>query len=293
MSTPTSALIKREHIYHAEATVLFGHLHLPLEQEIKPQAFAKLSEKGGYIAHQPCDYRLESVISYRSAHTQVAGNREAKEGHGWSTLVTSVVEGLNILDVVTADRVVAQVSTEHPLIGYVPHITFLGTRFENLRIAGHEVKLDLDLNIFGDKPEDDAPYTRSDGFVKRVTAQHINLRKRHEGHQNPLAGLLERYNRVPESFENSSGTEEKVECSLVNQAEGEYPGRSFGHVIHVPDFGTIHLATLHLRHCDYKPGTRIPQQTHVHLNMIEAKMGSVANGTATVATTRTNGGTVP
>jgi hypothetical protein len=285
--------LKREHSYHAEATALVGHLHLPLEHLITPQSFATLPEKGGYFAHQPVDFRVESVIAYRSAHTQVAGHRELKEGRGWNTLVTSVVEDLNILDVVTADRVVAQVATEHPLHGYVPHITFLGTRFENLRIAGHEVKLDLDLNIFGDKPENDEPYTRSEGFIKRVTDQHARIREHHAANQNPLAELLERYNRVPESFENSSGTEENARCSLVNHAEGDYPGHCYGHVIHVPDFGTIHLATIHVRHCDYKPGTRTPRQTHVHLNMIEAKMGCVANGTATVATARTNGGTSP
>jgi len=204
---------------------------------------------------------------------------------------------LNILDVITADRVVAQISTEHPLIGYVPHIHFLGTRFENLRISGHKVKLDLDLNIFGDKPEDDEPYTRSEGFVDRVTKQHARIREQHSGYQNPLAGLLERYNRGPESFENTSGTEENAECSLVNSVLHEekdtFPGHSFGHVIHVPDFGTIHLATLHLRHSDYKPGTRIPRQTHVHLNMIEAKMGCAATGTVTAGTARTNGMTSP
>jgi len=57
-----------------------------------------------------------------------------------------------VLDVLTADRVVGQIITEHPLVGYVPIISFLGTRFENLRIAGHPVELDLDLNILGDKP---------------------------------------------------------------------------------------------------------------------------------------------
>jgi hypothetical protein len=284
-----SEVIERNHVYHAEATVLEGHLRLPLEQEIKPQAHTKIPEKGGYLAQKSKDYRLESVISYHSAHTQVAGNRETKLGHGWSTLTTAVVEGLNILDVVTADRVVAQISTEHPIIGYVPHITFLGTRFENLRIAGHEVKLDLDLDIFGDKPEDDAPYTRSSGFVNRVSKQHARFR----GHHDPLTELLERYNLVPESLEDPSSNEAIVECSLVNQAEGSFPGRCFGHVIDVPDFGVIHLATLYLRHSDYHPVTRIPRQTHVHLNMIEAKMGCIATGKATVASTRTNGDSRP
>ena len=81
----------------------------------------------------------------------MAGNRDVKPGHGFSTITTAVVEDLNVLDVVTADRVVAQISTEHPLVGYVPHITFLGTRFENLRIAGHKVELDLDPDFLGQR----------------------------------------------------------------------------------------------------------------------------------------------
>ena len=284
-----SDAIERNHSYHAEATVLSGRLELPLDQEIHPQAYAKIPEQGGYLSQQARDYRLESVISYSSAYTQVTGNREVKPGHGWATLATSVVEDLNILDVITADRVVAQVSTEHPLVGYVPTITFLGTRFENLRIAGHPVNLDLDLGFFGDKPENDAPYTKDPGFVSRVTDQHARLR----AHQNPLTELLERYNRVPESFENPEGNEESVECSLVHQADGAYPGRTFGHVIHVPNFGTIYLATVRLEHKDYHPETRIPRETHVHLDMIHAKMGCLATGKMSVATTRTNGVTRP
>src|ERR1700733_7261406 len=111
------ASFDRKSYYFAEATALAGKLLLPLEQEIKPQAFAKLPDKGGYLAQRADKFRVESAISYESAHTQVAGNREKKPGHGYSTLVTSVIEGLNILDVVTADLVVAQISTEHPLYG--------------------------------------------------------------------------------------------------------------------------------------------------------------------------------
>jgi hypothetical protein len=270
--------IEREHFYHAEATALSGHLRLPLEREIRQPALVKLPERGGYLTERAGEFRLGSVITYKSAYTHAAGNREIKPGHGWSTLTSAVVEGLNVLDVVTADRVVAQVSIEHPLEGYVPSVTFLGTRFENLRIAGHEVKLDLDLDLCGGKPDHDAPYTKSPGFLSRVAEQHGRLREIYGRTQNPLAELLERYNLVPESFENSSGAEEIVECSLVNQAEGSYPGHSIGHVIHVPHFGTIYLAVLKLRHCDFKPDTRIPEKTIVELTMIDMQLGCVGTG---------------
>lgn len=282
---------ERKSYYFAEATALTGKLLLPLEQKIIPQASVTLPETGGYLAGRSEKYRVESAISYESAHTQVAGNRETKPGRGYNTLVTSVVEGLNILDVVTADLVVAQISTEHPLDGhgYVPSVTFLGTRFENLRIAGHEVKLDMCLEIFGKKPANDAPYTRSPDFVNHVAQQHARVREQESGRESPLAELLERFNLNQESFANSSGDEENVELSLVDKAGGEYPGHTSGHVIHVPHFGTIHLARLRLKHDDFKPGTRTPRKTHAELTMIDADMGCISQGAVQVATTRTNG----
>jgi hypothetical protein len=265
---------ERTHEHEAEATVLKGELYLPLPHEIRPQAFTKLSHDGRYLAQRAKDFRLESAISFASAHTQVAGNREVKPGHGWSTLATSVVEDLNILEVITADRVVAQVSLEYPLVGYVPSITFLGTRFENLRIAGHKVDLDLNLDIFGEKPENDAPYTKDPGFVNRVCDQHERIQK----HENPLEALLGRYNRLPASFENAQLDGESVECSLVNQAEGSYPGRTFGHVIHVPHFGVIYLAAVCLEQSDYDPESGTPRKTRVKLDMIRTELGCVASG---------------
>ena len=273
----------RYHKYHSEATVLHGHLTLPLVQEIKKQAHAQLSEEGGYISQQSKDFRLEGVLSYKSAYTQVAGNPGSKPGHGWSTLATSVVEGLNILDVVTADRIVAQINVDHPLVGYVPHVTFLGTRFENLRIAGHPVELDLDLDLLGEKPENDGPYTKSSAFVDKVTRQHEQVRK----HTNLLEELLQRYTGFSRTAENP----EAVECSLVNQAGGGFPGHCHGHVIHVPDFGTICLANVRLEH-DYEK-TSIPKKTTVHLNMMDLKMGCVAAGKAQVGGLTTNGMTRP
>ena len=172
-----SEVTERTHIYNAEATALGGHFDRPVDQEIEPQAHAKLAETGGYVTQRAETYRLHSIISFRSAYTHVAGNRSNKPGEGWDTLTTTVVEGLNVMEVLTADRVVGQTITEHPLEGYVPTISFLGTRFENLRIAGHPVELEFDHDIFGPKPVNDAPYTRDEDFVGRVTRQYDRIRE--------------------------------------------------------------------------------------------------------------------
>jgi hypothetical protein len=184
---------ERYHIYSAEAEALFGKLTLPLVQEVKPPTFVKLNERGGYLSQHVENYRLGGVVSFRSAYTQVAGNPDVKADHGWNTLTTSVIEGLNVLDIVTADRIVAQISTDHPLVGYVPTVTFLGTRIENLRIAGHEVKLSLNLEMLGAKPKNDAPYSSDRDFIKRVAAQRDHI----QSLKNIPTDISARYNRLP------------------------------------------------------------------------------------------------
>jgi len=294
-------LMAPEHHYHAEATVLRGHLHLPLSQYIHPQAFAKLPEDGGYISQHAHDYRLEHVIAYTRAYTQVAGNQEIKHGRGFNTLSTAVVEGLNVLDVVTADRVIAQLSTEHPLAGHTPRISLLGTRFENLRIAGHPVcfdfdRGDLDLDFFGDRPDDDAPYTHHPAFLQKVAKQHAHVRRQHNEHPESIAALFtdikDRFSGAPESIAGTDGQEESVQCSFVNQASGNYPGHTCGHVIHIPHFGTLYLGVLHIHHTSRHPKWQTPATT-VDLSMIQMQLGCAIAGNTTVATTRTNGAQKP
>jgi hypothetical protein len=293
MSEIVEPKMERTHSYHAEAHAISGELSLPVETRVPPQAFVKISEHGGYLSERSSGFRFESILKYTSAYTQVAGHREIKPGHGWNTLSTAVVEGLNVLEVVTADRVVAQIATEYPLVGYTPHISFLGTRFENLRICGHEVKLDMDLNIFGERLENDDPYTRSPEFIDRVSQQHARIRDKQSGHGNLLSSLLGRYNRVPESFANGAGDEEQVECSLVNQVEIGYPGHFFGHVIHIPYFGTVYLATVKLTDTPRSVEKEMPPKTLVELTMIDIKMGCATTGSAAVGALTTNGRTKP
>jgi hypothetical protein len=269
------------HIYDAQAFALEGELELPLRAEIKPQAFVSLPATGGYLSQRAHDYHLEGVISYRSAYTQVAGNRDRKPGHGSVTLATAVLEDFNILDVVTADRVVAQVSTEHPPDGYVPTVTFLGTRFDNLRIAGHKVEVELTRDLFAEKPANDAPYSQDRRFQESLKEQYNTFRKQ----TNLPAEIAERYNRLP----SNSRPQESIECSLVQRADGSYPGRTFGHVIDIPHFGRVYLATVRLLETEYRDSEGTHLQTLIRLTMIEAKMGCIGNGSASGGNTITNG----
>lgn len=271
---------KEWHKFHAEAATLDGELKLPFAQRTCSHTASKLNENGGYITQHADRFHLGGVINFRSSYTHVGGNLDTKPHHGWNTIATAVIEGLNVMEVVTADRVVAQISTDHPLDGYVPRVTFLGTRIENLRIAGSEpLKIHYNHTIIGDKPADDAGYTSDSGFIQRVKSQYEHIR----GHENLPDDVAERYNQIP----SASADRGSVECSLVNQVEGSFPGRSFGHILYVPDFGKIHLAVLKLEHSDFDEGS--PKLTTISLTMLRCEMGCIGGGTINLGGGKTNG----
>ena len=188
------------HYFHAEAHALSGKLQLPFEQQIKKQAFLKLegeserlllegdqkplSEKKAqenYLSQHSKNYRLEGIISYSAAHTQVSGHRSKKDPRAFVTLATSSVENLNVLNVVTADRVVGQISTTHFPNQYSPQVTFLGTHFENLRIARHQTEPVVNLAFAGKPPEGkDAYYpteaTKETGLMASAERLYRKLR---------------------------------------------------------------------------------------------------------------------
>ncbi|MGD0680849.1 MAG: hypothetical protein ABR990_02265 [Terracidiphilus sp.] len=263
--------------------VLSGQLDLPISQIIEPQAHSKLPEKGGYYNQRSDSFRIETVMSFSAAYSHVSGNRSPKPGRGWETLTTTVVEGLNVMEVLTADRVVGQTITEHPLDGYVPTISFLGTRFENLRIAGFPVELEFDHNIFGPKPADDAPYTHDAGLISRIARQYDRI----ASNKDLPAALAERYNRLSPTL----GKSEAVECSLVNQASGRYPGKTFGHIIRVPGFGIITLAKLTVKHENPHEKTKVPRKTTFTLTMIDLQLGCPTSGSVPVGGGSSNGST--
>jgi hypothetical protein len=279
--TPTT----RVHDFDAEAFCLEGRFHRPVRHEVRPRASARLPREGGYFHERAEPYRFHGLLSHAGSYVHVAGNRSLKPGYGWVTLATSVIEGLNIMDVVTADRIVAQISTEYPLEGYVPTVTFLGTRFENLQIAGHPVQVEMDGEFFGDKPANDLTYHSEKGFRERVAAQRERILK---GPNLPdeIAG---RYNRLPQS----PTPEETIECSLVQRVEGSYPGRSYGHAIDVPHFGKLYLGVVRLEQSVYRTETGEHPKTTIGLTMIEAKMGCIGDGQLGAGNGKTNGNTKP
>jgi hypothetical protein len=270
--------LEPEHYYHAKAEVLSAMLEQPIDEDIPPQALVELPESGKYQYEKADPFRLKGVISYESGYTQVSGHKSLKKGHGFTTLATSAVEGLNVLDVVTADRVVGQISTEHPVDGQVPSVTFLGTRFDNLRIGGHKVEIDRNLSIIGPRHGDDRSYFDDPGVLARMEQQYERFN---------ATGVPEWVSERYRWDRTAVQREGRAECSLVNGIGGA-PGTSVGHVIDVPHFGKIFLGELTVKR-DINPDPTEPNLYTFSLTMIRLEMGCLAQGNAKVVALDTNG----
>jgi hypothetical protein len=297
------AATKRVHYYHADACGFGGFLERPFEQNIVPQASLSLSPSGGYGSSRSEKFRLEGLFSYESAFTQVSGRLSQKENGGWLTLSTATVEGLNILDVITADRVSAQVSTEHPLEGNYPKVSFLGTTFENLKIGGYHVDVELGLDICDQgngRGYPEQPCVNNKLFLTKVVGQYCRMREGKSVNSLPK-WIAERYPLQDvencEDVDNAEGEkrlryEKNVEnmvnadsdyvlASVVKQAGGEFPGQQFGNVFEVPDIGQVFLGEL------------LVDDHTFRLTMLRVELGCRAEGSLSGPICLSNGVTKP
>jgi hypothetical protein len=213
---------KQTYSYHAHGHALGGQIERPFDQIIEVQAGMSLPTTGGYGSARAENFRFQEIVSFGAAYTQVSGSHNEESG-SFTTLVSSTVERLNILDVVTADRVVARLSSEHPPAQEEPRIRLLGSHFENLRIAGCPVDVELADELF----------LKLDTFeaFRKEFESNAEFRKMAE---DPLqTGQAQ---KLPERH----GV---IVCSLLKDLKTFCPGlKRQGYTIIVPCFGKIFLA---------------------------------------------------
>jgi hypothetical protein len=142
--------------YNADAAVLVASITQPLQEELSGQASSTLGENGGYQNTVAKPFQLKNILSYSGGYSQVSGFQNADGDY--VTLATAVIEGLNILEILTADRVVAQITTVMAQGDSVQTVSFVGSRFENLRIADQSVVVSVNPDALGAKPADDGSY---------------------------------------------------------------------------------------------------------------------------------------
>ena len=215
-----------EHLYripfhfHAHGHALSGEFRHPLWSIIPAQASAALSTIGGHAMAQVEDFHFQDFVCFKSAHTHISGKRQRNET--FVTHASTVVKGLNILGMVTADRIVSRLTSVHSPKEPEGHIIAEDSRFEGLKINGADVKVILrhDLLVkcktFGDLAKGIAGDKKSGKIVALDQDRQVAV------------------------------------CSLVEEIETKLSGVDVKqHLIEVKNFGKIFLAEIFA-----EPGTK-------------------------------------
>ena len=201
--------------YHANAHVLSGQIERPVPHMIEVQAGTALPAIGGSGNSRAEHFRLNHFVSFKAGYSHVSGGENVENGKTiHTTLVTAGVEGLNILDTATADRIVARLTSEHHSEQLEGHIIALGSHFDGLRLLGFDVKVTL----------------RHDLLINSKT----------------FVDLQNSVKRDAKAGKIAIRSDEVAVFSLVEKIEtdlGKLPGVKIeGHVIRIPHFGEVALA---------------------------------------------------
>lgn len=124
--------------FRGNAAAFGGRLVSPICETLDVQGSAVLPPTGGFASATVGPFNHRNIVAFESATSTVSGHETDHDGATTrDTLVTATLEGLSILNMVTADRVVVRLTSRHPeKEGEEPHMLPLGSYFENLRIGG-------------------------------------------------------------------------------------------------------------------------------------------------------------
>jgi hypothetical protein len=264
---PTQA---RRFLYHAEAVGLAGTVTFPLAEAIPAQAIAGLPVTGGTAQAHIANFRQGSYASFAESRSETHGFFQP-ESDSYTTLVISTIEKLNIMDVLTADKVVGRISSSHPRKGGQATISLVGSHFENLKIAGYTCDPDLAIDWF----DDANTYSRvqqayhEDGEIKWMLDRDYPAElASHESLRQPVGAM--------------NDTSRTIGCSLVRNREplsGEIKFDNGG--FYVPDVGTFYLGELFVN------------ENERQLTMVRAELGCPTKSTIASCSVRGNGSIYP
>jgi hypothetical protein len=197
--------------FHAEGHALSGEFRHPGRSLIEAQASVSLPTIGGHARAHVDHYFHSDFVSFRTAHTQVSG-RWVDEKTVLTT-ATSIIEDLSILQIVTADRIVSQLTSTHKRDDPEGHIVSVGSEFHNLRVHGHELKVTLRHKLLTD------------------------------------AKTFEHLRKAVASDKDAVIDDGVAICSIVERIDTDLPGVDpRKHIFRVPDFGKIALAEVFAEH---------------------------------------------
>ncbi len=250
-------------LYHTEAVGASGHITLPVVDTMPLQASIASAIGAGFGKVRVENFRHLDYLSIGSMESQVVSSySERDKAHG--TLASVVMEDLNLLNIVNCDRFVTRLTTKHPDDGSSPGSFILhGTRFHGLRIAGHEIDLDLAVGLFSELST----------WEKLNTAYENDPAIRKE--LNDLALYPKKGNKLPLHNGLFACTLARIPAKLPRGMTRR------GHGIYVPHFGTIHPAYYYIT------------ATSRRLRMLHVDLGCTVEGSNGFGDTGGNGGQLP
>ena len=143
--------IRSTYLHDASAVAASGQIVSPFEDLIPTQAALALPVSGGYGSTRVEGFRYKEILSFGSAYTEVAGVG-GKDGP-FETLAVAAIEKLNILDVITCERMVCRIASAFSVGGKEPSFTTMGSRFERLRVGSYFWdELDMGVGVLADCP---------------------------------------------------------------------------------------------------------------------------------------------
>ncbi len=277
----------RRFLYHAHGSAIGGSITQPFKADIASSSATSLPIIGGFACAKDEAYQLKDVISFTSARTYVSGIQT--EDGTYNSVVTCVIEGLNILHVITADAIIGRLSSNHK-DGEQPDIIPLGSSFENLKVAGQPVQVDLNHDLFTQFPTHSA-----------LLSHYESGSKGNKGGAKGTAAPKARYHwglnseKVPSTLakgmlmEPGAGWSKSngvLHTSLVKQVRPVGLGNSaeelpYAYAMYIPHVGNLYLAEL------FSSGDT------KRLTMLRVDLGSPFAGTVALASPVSNGSWYP
>jgi hypothetical protein len=251
---------ERRFLYNAHAVALAGAFTKPRAEFLEAQAVSALPVTGGLSTSRVENFRFRDLVSFRLAHSYASGTHNPETG-AFNTLVTTVIEGFDIMGVLTADKIVSRLASRHfiaPPKGRFedkenpnqipePSILTLGSHIENLRLTGQPVELTPDPDILA------------------KWKQYSSLQEGCRNRENAYAAI----------------EEGSIITSIFKAVDCKGGVEIHGHRIDFEEFGSIYLGEIHV------------QAAERRLTMIRFELGCSNQGDGGCGEVGGNGSPVP
>jgi hypothetical protein len=276
-------------MYQASAYSVAAEFERPKKHSLAPQASVVLAGHGGHGSSRVSAYNVDGLISFKEAYSEVGGSFDDCHGihttHAWS-----VIEGVNVADMLTADRVVSRMAVYYSADNKSEaSYDITGSYFENLRIAGHKIDVKLATHVFHDhdtysKVAKSHQGRKTDEWLVGSKLDQLkddqleDLENTYHA-LSGMSGLVKEWKKPKRPEDRGSYWFSPANHLDWNKQIGLSEIQGFGSIICIPKFGVIRLAEM------------IVHRHSRTLKMFRVQMCSSGHGTSDGGSSSGSGGT--